>query len=141
MDERLEDLVFVRESCLEDQDYYVFRNTKGKLRFIQADNYRSFPLSPGIFLKGRFLEKGCAGNEIVELIHPYYHEKEIYRFVVVRSASVVFNEDQIFFVIVKDDAGNEFKIRNICRKEFNPGQEVRCLCMGQRKGMLSFSIM
>ena len=140
MKECLEKLFFVKESDLDGRDYYVFQNEEGKLRIAKATDYRSYKLSPGNSLLARIQGKGCAGQEIIELLHPYYREESVYSFVVVRSGSFILNDERITFIVIKDNAGNEFKTRNTTQQTFKSGEIIQCKLTGQRNGKLKFSI-
>ncbi len=141
MAESYEKLSFVSESCLDDQTYFVFRNEEGKFRLIEASDYRSYRLTPGLILMARVREKGCAGNEIMELMHPYYKEGIAYFFVVVRVGSVTYNDRQIHFIVIKDEFENEFKIRAVADNNMlSPGEIIQCKLTEQKKGKLHFSM-
>lgn len=138
MDESLEKLSFIRESKFEDQDFFVFRNAEGKFRLIEADNYRSYKLSPGVTLTACIRGKGCAGNEIIELMHPRYENDHVYPFQIRRTANLTSNDQFIRMGIIQDQSGDEFRIRLPEEGEYTPGDIIHCRLTGQKKGRLNF---
>ena len=68
MDEHFEDLIFYKEASLEDKLFYLFRNSNNEYRVVEAKDYQSFQLKPGMAVRARVRKRGCAGQEISELI-------------------------------------------------------------------------
>ncbi len=70
MDERIEELIFCREASIEDKSFFLFKNTKGEYRVVEAKAYESFRFQPGMVVTAKLRKKGCTGEEICELTRP-----------------------------------------------------------------------
>lgn len=64
----IEELVYLKETCLDEKLFLLFKNGKGELRAIEAKSITKDNLSPGVKLKVKFKRKGCSGR-IVEEVH------------------------------------------------------------------------
>ena len=137
---RTEELKFVKESELEGKAFFVFKNTNDEYRVVEAESYRSFSLHPGTTVLARVRKKGCAGEEISELLHPDYTEGGEYLFKIVRTGSVSWGKGKLHFVAVADDRGTEYKITTDDPARFVPGDSVKCHLIEQVQGRLKFSI-
>jgi hypothetical protein len=140
MDEHFENLTFYKEANLEDKLFYLFRNSENEYRVIEARDYQSFYLKPGMTIRARVRKRGCAGQEISELIHPIYTEGKEYLFKIVRTGSLVYNNEKMHFLAVLDALGTEYKVKVGDSSKFAIGKMVKCRLEDQTQGRLKFSI-
>jgi hypothetical protein len=140
MDERIEELTFFKEASVDDKLYYLFQTTKGEYRLVEAKAYQSFHLKPGMTVNARVRKKGCAGEEISELLHPTYTQSREYFFRIERTGSLLLNNDRIHFLVVADAAGNEYKIRVNDASVYVNNDVVKCRLEDQTDGRLRFIV-
>ena len=138
--ERIQKLVFEKSVSFDGASHFIFRTEEGERRIFEATGYESFRLQPGLSLFARTRKKGCAGEEITELMHPAYMLGVTYPFRIVRTGSFRFNNEEIHFVVVSDDDGDEYKIKVAAKQDLLPGDPVNCCLKEQTKGKLKFSI-
>lgn len=138
MEERFEELTFFKEASVDGKPFFLFRNPANEYRIVEAQNYRSFNLLPGMTVRARVRKKGCAGQEISELIHTQYEEGKVYLFRIVRAGSVTFNNETMHFLAVQDALGTEYKIKTDNSREFIAGDVVKCRLEDQTNGRLRF---
>lgn len=141
MDEKCEHLTFVKSSQFEGKTFLVFLSDNHEFRVCEQWDYLAFQPIPGTKIKARIQQKGCAGNEITELLHPFYDENKSYPFVVKRCGAVGTGVEMIQFVVVASNHGDEFRIPVENKDAWNPGQMVNCLLTGQKQGKLFFKIL
>ena len=60
----LEELIFIKESWLDEKKFFVFQNKNGELRAVEAHIVQVEQLSTGDSLKAMVSKKGCSGREI-----------------------------------------------------------------------------
>ncbi len=60
----IEELLFIKESSLEDKTFMVFQNEKGELRAVESHIVVAEGFKIGDKLKAEVLHKGCSGREI-----------------------------------------------------------------------------
>ena len=140
MDERIKELVFVKEVNFNDRLHYLFLTERGERKIVEATCYQSFHLQPGTALLARVRRKGSTGEEITELLHPFYVQGKTYTFKVVHTGSFTFNNESIQFLVVAGQCGDEYKIRIPDCSCYYTGGIVRCRLNEQVKGKLNFSI-
>lgn len=138
--ERIQKLVFEKVVDFDGKPYFVFHAKDGNRRVLEATGYESFRLQPGASLFARTRKKGCAGEEITELMHPFYVLGEVYLFKVIRSGSFQLNGETVRFIVVVDTAGDEYKIRTSDTKTYSVGDPVYCRLGEETKGRLKFLI-
>ena len=140
MEERFEELTFYKEASIDGKPFFLFRNPANEYRIVEAQNYSSVHLQPGMTLRARVRKKGCAGQEISELVHPQYEEGKIYLFHIIRTGSVTFNNETMSFLVAKDALGTEYKIKVENAAPFTSGDVVRCRLADQTNGRLRFVV-
>jgi len=140
MDEKYEDLIFLKQSSFEGKAFLVFQSEANDFRVCEQGNYHSFNLLPGVKIKARVREKGCAGNEITELLHPHYIENKVYPFEIVRCGSLNTGGDFVHFLVVVSEIGEEFRIPVDDSTCWTVGEIVFCRLVSQRHGKLFFVI-
>lgn len=140
MDGQMEELIFVKEALFEDKPFLLFKNRNGEFRVVEAESYSSYNLKPGTKLIARVRKKGCAGQEISELMHPKYKEGLCYPFIVKKSGHFQLDGTTVYFIVVADEEGNEYRIRVENSKLFIPGESVNCTLREQTQGRLNFSV-
>lgn len=64
-----EDLVFLKEGWVADKLFFIFQNSFGEMRAVEASKVNLTSLSPGDKLQASIRRKGCSGREI-ERIYP-----------------------------------------------------------------------
>ena len=138
--ERIKKLTFEKVVDFDGKQHFVFQTEDGNRRVLEATGYESFRLQPGASLLARTRKRGCAGEEITELMHPFYVLGEVYPFKVTRSGSFQLNGETVRFVVVADAIGDEYKIRISGAKTYSSGDSVLCRLDEQTKGRLKFSI-
>jgi hypothetical protein len=140
MEERFEELTFFKEASVDGKPFFLFRNPANEYRIVEAQNYRSFNLLPGMTVRARVRKKGCAGQEISELIHTQYEEGKVYLFRIVRAGSVTFNNEAMHFLAVEDALGTEYKVKVENSASFSSGDVVKCRLEDQTNGRLRFVV-
>ena len=138
--ERIKKLFFEKVVDFDGKSHFVFRTERGEHRILEVTGYEFFRLKPGDSLQARTRKKGCAGEEITELMHPVYVLRETYPFRIVRTSSFRFNNEEIHFVVVSDAYGDEYKIKLAANQYLLPGDMATCCLKEQTKGRLKFSI-
>lgn len=141
MNEEREDwLRFVKESAVDGQSYFIFINDQGDYRLIEADDYLNYPLVEGKRIKEKVRKKGCAGEEITELMHPFFKTGETYPMQVARTGKLNFNGREISFAAVVDQFGVEYILELNSNHVLTDGCQVNCCLEEQRCGHLSFQL-
>ena len=138
--EREDWLRFIKEGEVDGKAFFVFLNDKGEHRLIEAEAYRHFPLVEGQRLKARVRKKGCAGEEITELAHPFFKVGETYPMTVARFGELDFEGRRLPFVAVVDGYGTEHLIGRSENRPLISGSRVSCRLAGQSRGRLSFHL-
>jgi len=138
--ERIKKLVFEKVVDFDGKQHFLFQTEDGDRRVLEATGYESFRLQPGASLLARTRKRGCAGEEITELMHPFYVLGETYPFKVTRSGSFQLDGETIRFVVVAGATGDEYKIRTFGDPAYSKGDSVLCRLDEQTKGRLKFSI-
>lgn len=138
MDERIEELTFFKKSYFEGIYYYIFLDDKGRNRIVESEAYQAFHFEPGMKVNARVRKKGCAGEEISELLHPDYKEEKEYAFLVIRRDSLSFKDETIRFIEISDSVGNKYKVRVDDNMKYKAGSIVKCRLKSQSDGRLLF---
>ncbi len=140
MKEKTEQLYFIKTVELDSDSFYLFRDSKGVKRWIEIGNYTSFNLKPGMQIQAITNEKGCAGEAITNLIHPYYREKQEYQFTIVRIGSFCINNENTKFIVISDQMQTEYKITVPFDNRYHIGDSIRCRLLKQHRGHLQFEV-
>jgi hypothetical protein len=140
MEERFEELTFYKEASMDGKPFFLFRNPANEYRIVEARNYPSLQLKPGMTVRARIRKKGCAGQEISELLHSQYEEGKVYLFRIVRAGSVTFNNEAMHFLAVEDALGAEYKVKVENSVSFSSGDVVKCRLEDQTNGRLRFVV-
>lgn len=135
-----EELTFIKRCEIEPDLFLLFKDINGEFRVVEEGNYKSFNLKQGEIVHGLVRSRGCAGQEITELFHPYYKTGEIYTFSVLRQSSIRLNEQAIHILVIQNNSGDEFKLKLEEDYVFCKGSQVQCKLVEQRKGRLIFNL-
>jgi len=141
MNEEREDwLRFVKEAEVDGRSFFILKNEADELRVVEADEYRHYRLVEGQRLRARVRKRGCAGEEITELMHPVYHEGDLYPMTVVRCGKLNFGGQELPFAAVLDPFGDEYILERNPNQTLSLGSRVNCCLVEQRRGRLSFQL-
>ena len=84
--------------------------------------------------------RGCAGEQITELLHPEYKTGSSYLLGVIDLKTLIVNDEEIHFIIITDEKGNQYRIRVDDISNYMGKQRVWCILAEQNKGKLIFKI-
>lgn len=141
MNEEREDwLRFVKEAEVDGRSFFILKNEADELRVVEAAEYQHYRLLEGQRLRARVRKKGCAGEEITELMHPVYQEGEWYPMTVVRCGKLSFGGKELAFAAVLDQFGDEYILEYGLNQALTTGSRVNCCLVEQRRGRLSFQL-
>jgi hypothetical protein len=140
MKETTEELFLVKEGELNNTQYFIFKNSKDELRVIEKRAYQSFNLKPGMTLQGRIRRKGCAGEEITELLHPKYIIGETYSLIISRTGTISIDNTVMHFIEVRDNNWIKYTIKVNDSGLYKMGSIVQCILKEQNQGRLVFTV-
>ncbi len=135
-----EPLVFVKEHCFENDTFFILQDSDGVKRTIDGNPYKSFRFKPGMVVNAVVRNRGCAGEEITELLHPEYQTGSSYIMSVVWVKSLQINDITTHLVVVSDKYNNHFRIKVGDNSNFTPDQNIHCTLKEQKKGKLIFNV-
>ncbi len=136
----MEQLLFVKEDCLDDNILFILEDKKGVRRMMIGNSYKSFCFKPGMIVQVVMRRRGCAGEQITELLHPVYKTGSSYLFKILDLKMLNMNDSVIHFLIVTDEYDNTYRIKVRRISDYKGKDHIWCTLKEQNKGKLIFEI-
>lgn len=129
----------MRKYRLEQTNFLILKNNNGEVRLLKESVYSAFNLKPGMKVNSVIRSRGCAGQEITELLHPVYRNGESYLFTIISFSGISLNDDIMQVVTMLGSDGILYKTRVSNRYVLIEGEKIVCKLIDQNKGRLNFS--